>query len=643
MIDTLTNQTRLFITGVFIILLIFSISDFCSAQAEVNFVSLTRGKLWQSIYNDGRVGMAWFEWRDNREWNPEIKLMEWPSGPTETTKHRYANSKGSGVVLSALNVQDLSGATIPLMNVECGAVNKPSFNDIFPVSDPVLISNYGLSNPNIPAEEMAVVLWATKMGLTISRKSMVWGYDNRHGDYILHKLTFVNTGDMTGDGSTNVAQTLNDLYIGIVHGFQVSQIGKEFLKQEWGKADRDNEGVYDTERKVFYACDGSTIKLAFDDTGDPDPDKGVLYSATYAGFILLDSPDFENEPIVYNWWERYNNTFAISKMGDEKFRRSISAKTTPTYPPTMHGEPLCVMGLGPYTLPHGDSLSFVYAEACGSISMAERFAGNKELMPTGKDSLYMTFDAVIFNYTHNFNIPDAPKMPLKIEAEATTAGTIKLTWDNEAESTVDPDYAGAEANDFDGYRLYRSEYSGMGPWIKFREWKLSNGDQLVHELEDSDVLLGTGYFYGIASIDKGHDGWPFYLPEDTGGPVPPLESKKAVTETAVYKIRRLGKTLDEIKVVPNPFKIRSGLATVGDDLRIEFINLPPVCTIRIYTLYGDLVQIIEHTDGTGGESWGGNFNEYQVSKYTQRIAPGIYVYHVDSDVGQSVGKFVIIK
>jgi hypothetical protein len=74
-----------------------------------------------------------------------------------------------------------------------------------------------------------------------------------------------------------------------------------------------------------------------------------------------------------------------------------------------------------------------------------------------------------------------------------------------------------------------------------------------------------------------------------------------------------------------------------------------MCTIRIYTLAGELVQTIEHTDGDGDEPWGSRtLADYQVNRYLQRVAPGIYIFHVESHVpgheGESkLGKFVIIK
>jgi hypothetical protein len=82
---------------------------------------------------------------------------------------------------------------------------------------------------------------------------------------------------------------------------------------------------------------------------------------------------------------------------------------------------------------------------------------------------------------------------------------------------------------------------------------------------------------------------------------------------------------------------------------MEFIGIPAICKIKIYTLTGDLVQEIDHNDGSGSEAWGSiNRSDYQLSKWTLGVAPGIYIYLVESKVpgheGESfIGKLAIIK
>jgi hypothetical protein len=88
---------------------------------------------------------------------------------------------------------------------------------------------------------------------------------------------------------------------------------------------------------------------------------------------------------------------------------------------------------------------------------------------------------------------------------------------------------------------------------------------------------------------------------------------------------------------------------------VRFTNLPGECTIRIYTTSGDLVKILHHRDrGThpgaqplelgGTETW--DFTNESpgagAGSSGQLIAAGVYVWHVESAVGEQVGKLVFI-
>ncbi|MCP4634367.1 MAG: T9SS type A sorting domain-containing protein, partial [candidate division Zixibacteria bacterium] len=92
-----------------------------------------------------------------------------------------------------------------------------------------------------------------------------------------------------------------------------------------------------------------------------------------------------------------------------------------------------------------------------------------------------------------------------------------------------------------------------------------------------------------------------------------------------------------IKVVPNPYIAWNMTQNSPDDRNILFNNLPDLCTIRIYTLSGDLVKTIEHIDGTGTD----NLN--LLSTDGLLFAAGIYIYHVESEYGNHVGRFAVIK
>lgn len=119
------------------------------------------------------------------------------------------------------------------------------------------------------------------------------------------------------------------------------------------------------------------------------------------------------------------------------------------------------------------------------------------------------------------------------------------------------------------------------------------------------------------------------------------------TEAAKYNQQKAQTGLDNVYVVPNPYVGLSAIepttklpGQTRGERRIYFENLPPKCTIRIFTLSGELVKQIEH-DGTianGREFW----NLLNTDGFS--VAYGIYFAHIDaSGVGEKIIKFALIK
>jgi hypothetical protein len=76
---------------------------------------------------------------------------------------------------------------------------------------------------------------------------------------------------------------------------------------------------------------------------------------------------------------------------------------------------------------------------------------------------------------------------------------------------------------------------------------------------------------------------------------------------------------------------------------VKFINLPEVCTIRIFSLSGDLVRTVIHDGSSSSGISVGDVNVPLVSESNRAMASGIYVFTVESDFGVQTGKFVIIR
>ncbi|NPV13995.1 hypothetical protein HPY86_03570 [candidate division WOR-3 bacterium] len=98
-----------------------------------------------------------------------------------------------------------------------------------------------------------------------------------------------------------------------------------------------------------------------------------------------------------------------------------------------------------------------------------------------------------------------------------------------------------------------------------------------------------------------------------------------------------------VKVVPNPYIVFNGWEKTSEQRVIKFTHLPGTCTIRIFTTAGDLLKVIEHKDTKKQPlDEGGTATWDLINDYGQLIAPGVYIYHVESPVGEFTGKFMVI-
>jgi hypothetical protein len=234
---------------------------------------------------------------------------------------------------------------------------------------------------------------------------------------------------------------------------------------------------------------------------------------------------------------------------------------------------------------------------------------------------------------------------------------------------LDPNPTGGRI--FEGFRVWRSE----SPTYNSRSFALIRqydypddlnfeyGTGLEYSLVDSGLVRGRTYWYAVTSFSTPGVSLVEVPIDSTTTRIdtlisPPTESDFTESMEKVILPFREGEVLGTVKVVPNPYRTDvdytfegggwEGLSrqwTEGKRV-VWFIHLPKKCTIRIFTLTGDLVNTIEHDDDvrklssdrpTGQEEWN------LLSTSGRAISSGIYVYGVESDFGRQVGKFVVIR
>jgi hypothetical protein len=99
--------------------------------------------------------------------------------------------------------------------------------------------------------------------------------------------------------------------------------------------------------------------------------------------------------------------------------------------------------------------------------------------------------------------------------------------------------------------------------------------------------------------------------------------------------------MEKIRVVPNPYYGYSTLDRTSVDRFVTFRNLPLECTIKIYTLNGDLINTIIKTKGTTPTT--SSTAEWNLQNQDKvPVASGIYIALIDAPgIGTKVFKIVI--
>jgi hypothetical protein len=121
---------------------------------------------------------------------------------------------------------------------------------------------------------------------------------------------------------------------------------------------------------------------------------------------------------------------------------------------------------------------------------------------------------------------------------------------------------------------------------------------------------------------------------------------KVVPEVAVNK-SLLSNSLDEIKVVPNPYIATNSMEQavsnrfLNQGRRLMFTHVPADCNIKIFTVSGVLVDeiIVNNEPSNGIIHWD------LLSREGLEVAAGVYIYMVKSNLTGEVykNKFAVIK
>ena len=320
------------------------------------------------------------------------------------------------------------------------------------------------------------------------------------------------------------------------------------------------------------------------------------------------------------------------------------------------GDAVEMLAVGPFAqINPGDSVSVDFALVGGASEEAIERHGR---------FVQRAFD-------RDYKVPVPPPSPaIRLVARDRA---LDIYWDNFPESV--PDSTGPIPLDFEGYRLYLGEDRNHLQRIAQLDLATSPHDTTGFNTGFSTVQHDTlidghhySYRYTVPGLRNGFKYYAAVTSYDLGNvEIESLESGINQNKTLAIPGPAPGeRPKGTVYVFPNPYRVEAKWDQ-GRQVRdhyLWFTNLPERCTLRIYTLSGDLVYETDfngatyHGEGARGiydptreldvaapTLSGTTFGWNLITREGQAAATGLYMYSVE-DAGSSartVGKFVIVK
>ena len=509
--------------------------------------------------------------------------------------------------------------------------------------------------PSLQCDEQIESDWTTSMGITVQLKTYAYATTGQK-NYIIYDYRFINTGNVDNNSQT---RELNAELKSVWFGFPFStDIKPKFGGVEYNDYYRYYGSTYDKwvagdksadSMRILYCWDGPVGPNEF----APDPitkepqvpgfyGVGILHIDKQAKddleFGSSDDPSqpktvSANSSLVTSGAARYQ----VLTQGGSQDINGIGAQNL-------------MIACGPYDIPVNEDVRIVLVQVIDGISREKAKELGMQLLSgaitqdeylqnisTGKDSLFRSMANAINVFNHNYRVPSPPPSPDSLLITTGVARNV-LNWSSNAETAADP-ITGKK--DFSGYNVYRVAVTPDNLWEKIFECGGNSGVPVTHSFVDTNLVMGFNYYYAVTAFD---DGTQNFLQPGVSLESSWLTSTAYIGAAAARPAEETYASFQKnLRVVPNPYNIRSqNFGNPNDPSDVEnnkllFVGLPGECTIRIYTLSGDLVKTIFHLNGLGSESWN------QISDSNQFIASGLYIAHIESKLGDAIIKFVVIR
>ncbi len=668
----------------------FLFVDTLQAQIESPLLVFTRGKLWQSVFY-GKVGPNFSNWGRRGiglDWPgfDEIWIRDDIGGPAShlVTGGFWVGAKK--MKDSILTVEDWSmyGGTIAPEITAKYIVKK--HRQVFPDGQ-----NYWRRINQSAGEEVFETVWEynpnfplvddreTQLPIRVTRTAHQWNGSLREENYVLYEYVFKNISNEIKliAPERPVADTLYDFYLLLNYALHSNSRSWRVLFPALTEGARNTWFFYDPARRMIWGRAANYPETVGNEEYGFSTTQGLLVNGEPQGEWL--APAFVGVRLIYSSPDKTGAATRVNKYGWSAGSNSIDLSgpftgigtneakyavvENPAFAANFVATPAddvymrrsrmwSLMSLGPWDIGPGDSIVVAIAEIVDGVDY--NLALDKNISAAligsqGQRAFNASADKAKFTYDNGFRTPSPPEAPSFevdfYEGERRIVAN-KITWSNEKENIPDPDDGEL---DLLGYRLYRSSHLPIGPWNLIAT--VTKEDPFYYDaiagkyiFVDSLVSIGTNYYYALTAFDTGKVSWSVnpsaIFPETNSNKVPPLESSIFANRMVYPFVATFPpeSSVDNVIVVPNPFVIREGFSQPGEGDVIQFVNIPNPCTIRIFTVRGDLVKTIDVVEGTGAlTSWN------QVSDYGQFVESGVYIFHVESSFGNKTGKFAIVR
>jgi hypothetical protein len=491
-----------------------------------------RGHLWESIWNYGMIGdLGAWDYLTPRPVGlyPGFTGFIHPTGGEFNAVNTWANANmhnfRSGIWIGARNVQvpgtppdfqpQLKPYQVYLSNVQQGLYGMPS--QLPPIT---LNRNYVEENdfnPLLP-EEWTESTWQTNLGITVTRRTYVWGFPGFR-DFIIYDYILENTGHivstLVGEVVPNVEdfqQTLQDVYFALHSGISVSTKSQINFHCELNAV---QAGAFGWEpasyHDYYYLSEDKTLAFSYNYNGGKEPTPWNPYCEKDPGSVQQRFGPELQSPAGFGWVSLYadpaqgsnpnspapdvlridshkGGTFQGQDLDFEFFTRQVRGEqgfyelmTSSDLQPGLGNDGnrmnFYTFSYGPYTMPPGAQVRIVMAEIAGVMDYADVVAGDPDgLFPEA------TIDAIKANAERArqavswgigvdvdgiplaADVPEPPPAPNTDAVNAsvgTEVASIAVTWDDIAESAVITDGSGGTfydgSQDLTGYRIYRTQ------------------------------------------------------------------------------------------------------------------------------------------------------------------------------------------